>query len=357
MAYAGLVTALCITAVLEGVLRDDLTWPLFTTVYAVACIVLTLWRKQSPSLVVLGVFGSQFILRLVSDHYQAGWDAPWSLLILVGLPYALSRWGSSAVEIGLGASVLALFPGWLAFHGSSSRAGGAAVVLFAPAAVGLWSRVRAQRREAEQARVRARERTELAREIHDTVGHRLAVIAVQVQAARSGPLDEETAELVGIIEEQATHALAEMRTLVGGLRSPEAQVSPLPRLEDFRRLGDGCEVAVQVHIEEPLEPLEPSLVATLYRIAKEGLTNALRHAPGLTKVDIYLRSEPDSVHLEVRDDGRAGSGLAVPARDGFGLVGIGERVKLWGGHLNVGPHPEGGWRVAVSLPRTIEGNS
>lgn len=354
MAYAGLVALLCFTTALEGFFRADLTWPVLTTVYGVLCLIATVWRRARPLLVLVGVFGSQFVLRWVSDYYQAGWDTPWSLTLILVLPFALTR-RAAGREVVLGLAVLALFPAWIAVREHVSTAIGAAVVIFTPAALGSIARWRAHRRAVERAHALARERAELARELHDTVGHRLAVIAVQVQAARSGPLDAETRELVEVIEEQSTRALAEMRTLVGGLRGDPPQWAQPARIEDLQHLGEGCEVPVEIDIQQPLGELDPSVVAALSRMAREALANALRHARELSKVQVKLRTEEGYVTLEVRDDGmgRAASSAAKIKGGGYGLVGMRERAKLLGGRLEAGPHPDGGWRVHTRLPRAL----
>ncbi|MEO0459903.1 MAG: histidine kinase [Myxococcota bacterium] len=353
-----LVAALCTTSVLEGLLRDDLSWPLLTTAFAVFSIAATLWRHRHPVSVVVIVFGSQMVLRLIASANGVGWDAPWSMAIVLVLPYALLArarpWG-----VAVGLTVILLFPARIALRGSVSQATGAAILLMTPALLGAARRFREYRDQIERERARFEEREALAREIHDTVAHRLAAIAIQVQAARAeqttSPEDTRVKgqnaaapDTLDVIEEQATRALAEMRTIVKSLRAhDDAPVEPLPQLNELTTLGAGIELPVNVELAGPVGALEPSLQATIYRIAREAVTNAIRHALEPTEVQVSVLANQQRVTVEVHDDGREQTG---PHRSGFGLTGMAERAQLWGGTLEAGPAATGGWSVRAILP-------
>ncbi len=208
-----------------------------------------------------------------------------------------------------------------------------------------------QREQAAQAAIDA-ERARIARELHDIVGHGLSVVVLQLVAALG--LAEKTGQqalyerLLGT-ERSARQTLAEMRRLLGLLDEGEAPEGPaglgqLDRLlADTRAAGAEIEFAVS---GEPVElPSGPDLA--LFRIVQEALTNVLKHAhPPNTRV--HLRYGLASVTVEVTDQGRGAAG--GPSPSGRGLAGIRERVALYGGELDLGPQPHGGFLVRACLP-------
>jgi signal transduction histidine kinase len=210
-------------------------------------------------------------------------------------------------------------------------------------------------REQREAAVVEAERARIARELHDVVSHSISVIAVQSQAIRRrlGPeYEREAADLAGV-ETTARQAMAEMRRLLGVLRSdgerlplaPNPGLGQLPRLVEKVR-GSGLEVDVAV-VGEPL-PLPPGVDLAAYRIVQEALTNAIKHAR-TRRATVEVRYEGGAIALLVTDDG------AGPAANGngagHGLLGMRERVTLYGGTLETGPGAEGrGFRVRAVLP-------
>ncbi len=241
----------------------------------------------------------------------------------------------------------------------------AAMVFFAgPWAVGIVSRqrataaeeavARAARLEVEAARIAQEERTRIARELHDIVSHSISVVTIQTQAVRRrlGPAHAKEAADLAAVEATAREALAEMRRLFGVLRTDgeSASLAPQPGLHELGRLVEQAgagEMAAELRVEgEPVE-LSPGLDLAAYRIAQEGLTNALRHS-GARHATVTLRWTPARLDVEVDDDGR---GLpAVSTDGGHGLVGVRERVALYGGTVRLEPLPDGGTRLAASLP-------
>jgi len=141
-----------------------------------------------------------------------------------------------------------------------------------------------------------------------------------------------------------------MRSMVRVLREDEAVAyAPQPGVGDLPALARAdATPTVEVRLNGSLARLAPSVDATLYRLAQESLTNALRHARGATRVDIDVRRDGDAVRLRVSDDGRTEPGPAPEL--GFGLLGMAERAQLLGGSFSAGPGPAGGWVVEAVLP-------
>ncbi len=197
----------------------------------------------------------------------------------------------------------------------------------------------------------AEERNRLARELHDTLGHRLTVAAVQLEGAqRLIPRDpERAATMVGTVRQQVRQALSELRAAVAALRSPLEANLPVP--EALARLATRFEEAtgIEVHLSVPadLPSLPESHRLTLYRAAQEALTNIQRHADA-RRVWIAVEATEGRIALTVSDDGR---GLPPEAEGrGFGLRGLRERATQLGGTLTLNERPGGGTQIQVSLP-------
>jgi signal transduction histidine kinase len=209
------------------------------------------------------------------------------------------------------------------------------------------------------------ERLRIARELHDVVAHSMSVIAVQAGVGRH-VLDtqpEEARHALAAIETTSRSALNEMRRLLGVLRQegqPRAALSPTPGLADLpallaqvREAGLGVTSIVTGQASAVALPLD----LTAYRIIQEALTNALKHGGPAATVTIDYR--PEEVRLEVTDDGPTRKPVRDPhqVRDphhddavGHGLIGMRERVAVFGGQLSTGSRPGGGFRVAARLP-------
>jgi signal transduction histidine kinase len=217
---------------------------------------------------------------------------------------------------------------------------------------------RAEREREAAARVAvAEERARIARELHDVVAHAVSVIVLQVGAVRHRMPESAGADREALrnVEEAGRTALAEMRRLLNAMREDgdEAELGPHPGLADLDRLvrdvgAAGLEVTVRTDGEP--RPLPAGLDLSAYRIVQEGLTNSLKHS-GAARAEVVVAYEPEALRLEVRDpgdrDGRAGT--TVNGR-GHGLVGIRERVKIFGGEMSAGPAPGGGFLVRARLP-------
>jgi len=218
--------------------------------------------------------------------------------------------------------------------------------------------IRAQEaHEAEAQRASAEERRRIAREMHDVVAHSVSVMVIQAGGARR-IIDrdpERAAQAAAQIESTGRAALVEMRRLLGLLHIGEgAELAPQPSLSELdalvaRSRAAGLAVTLRVAGERRALPAGIDLAA--YRIVQEALTNTLKHA-GATATEVRVSWGEDELDLEILDRGRAGSDPHVPAvtGGGHGLVGMGERVRLYGGELEAGQRPGGGFRVRARLP-------
>jgi signal transduction histidine kinase len=211
---------------------------------------------------------------------------------------------------------------------------------------------RADELEAARERVLAQERARIARELHDVIAHSVSVMIVQAGAARMSLNggSPQASESILAVERAGRQALDEMRRLLGILRqgSAEPQLSPQPGLGDLVALVEQVRAAgLPVELELVGEPLQlaPGVDLTAYRIAQEALTNAIKHA-GPTTAQLRISYAPEAVEVEVLDHGRGGRASV----GGHGLVGMHERVELYRGTLEVGPRPNGGFRVHARLP-------
>jgi signal transduction histidine kinase len=246
-----------------------------------------------------------------------------------------------------------------------------AFLFVAPWALGRYTRDRRSRVtdvEAEMLRLSieqernlrdavARERGNIARDLHDIVAHGVSMMVLQAGAARqtieTDPSKSE--ELLLNVEESGRQALDEMHLLLEVLKGPSAAntdavnrltISALADLAD-RLSSTGTTTHLKVDGEE--RPLSPGLEMSVYRIAQESLTNAVKHGDA-SQVDIVVTYAQDSLSLSVTDDGSMSNG-ELSSTDGNGLIGMRERAELFGGTLTAGPRsPESGWAVAATLP-------
>jgi signal transduction histidine kinase len=207
---------------------------------------------------------------------------------------------------------------------------------------------------AEQAQQRARD--EIAREMHDVLGHRLSLLSVHAGALefRPGASPEEIAGAAKVIRENAHQALQDLREVIGVLRAPVGEL-PQPTLADVRELvAESDRAGMRVGLGEEVGGAVPDLVGrTAYRVVQEALTNARKHAPGAA-VDVHLAGGPgQGLTVEVCNQPPDPGPADAPAGDpgaGQGLVGLAERVALASGRLEHGPTPAGGWRLVAWLP-------
>src|SRR6187200_488680 len=361
-----LVAVLVCWSVVEVVLRQDLAprpglWtglaPRPLLLLAVLAVLgPLLWRRTHPLVAVAVSFGTLTILdivRILTGSQGALLNSMSAALILA---YALFRWGSGR-EAASGLGVILL---WLAITYVADpmslweTVAGYALFLFA-AALGAAVRYRAKIRIRDIDQAKAREREQLARELHDTVAHHVSGIAIQAQAGRAiaASHPERAVEALAIIEDAATRTLTELRAIVGVLRaSQDTEFAPQSGVAEVEQLAtDGqTRPCVEVTLSGEFDDLSPAVGAAIYRLAQESITNARRHARHATQVTVAVTGDADRIRLRIDDDGSAGAGGRAPA--GYGLVGMRERASLLGGTFHAGPTAERGWRVEAVLPRT-----
>lgn len=210
-----------------------------------------------------------------------------------------------------------------------------------------------QRALAEQAV--ADERRRIARELHDVVAHHVSVMGVLATGARRVLARDPGAadNALGTIEETSRTTLRELRRLLDVLRTdaePAAELSPQPGLAGIESLVEQVREAglpVSLRIDGTPGPLDPGVALTIFRIVQEALTNTLKHA-GSATAQVRLSFGVYWLVVEVSDTGRGPA--PQPGRFGHGLVGMRERVALYGGTLRTGPRPGGGYRVYAKIP-------
>src|SRR6516162_5808619 len=222
--------------------------------------------------------------------------------------------------------------------------------------------------EAATRRALALERARIASEMHDVVTHNVSVMVVQAGAARrvlSKDPDEATKALLAV-ESSGRTAMTELRHLLGLLSPPPgtadaggpASLAPQPGLEELREMVDRVVTAglpAALHVTGTPRDLPPGVGLAVFRIVQEALTNVLKHA-GKPQTEVRLDYEPAALVVEVADDGLPipaavpALDAAVPGGAGMGLLGLRERVALYGGELTAGPRPGGGWLVKARIP-------
>jgi signal transduction histidine kinase len=356
-------------SMLEVVL-DDPPGPVVAKITAVVLSTLPLaWRTFAPVGTVgvtMGGLALAVILGLPTGEILVPHLAPLVAVYSVGVQSA-ARGVIAAVVIGLASSSIAVAvdPG-----GRVSEIAYTAAGLLAALAVGRAVRemgfetdvletraTELERERDEKARAAvAAERARIARELHDVIGHSISVMGVQAGAVRRvlAPELQREREALLAVERTGRDAVTEMRRLLGFLRSDDEERSlaepppTLKRLDDLvaemRRAG----LDVDLRVEGELGDLPAGRALAAFRILQEAFTNALRHAPG-AHVRASLRRGPGELEIEVVDDGNA----RPPVSDGgggYGLIGMRERVALYGGTLEAGPRPERGFAVVARLP-------
>jgi signal transduction histidine kinase len=219
-------------------------------------------------------------------------------------------------------------------------------------------------READSRAARAEERSRIARELHDVVAHHVSVMTVQAGAARRilhrDP--EAVQDALSTIEQMGRTALGEMRRLVGVLRTEaepaRSELSPQPGVHDVSGLVDQLRetgLQVQLWIEGESRSLSPGVDLAAFRLVQEALTNTLKHAGPQARAWVRIQYADRQLEIEVEDDGRGlVAGLGRPGGNGHGLVGMRERVALYGGDLRIGPRSGGGFEVRARFPLEVQ---
>ncbi len=345
---------------------------LVVSAVAVALVTLPLaWRRQAPVAVLVVVIGAVALGIAAGDSGQGG-----GLSLFLGLLVAVFSFGAYARQhrqIVTGVTVMsAAFVAEVVLHRLDDT--GMDFGFWVAVAIFWWLgrlfgqrllRVAQLERHAEQleqdreANARAAvadERARIARELHDVVAHSVSVMVIQAGAALHTLKadDVDTAEALGSIETAGRQALVELRHLLGILRraDDEPTLTPMPGIAQVNVLGDQMSAAglrVEIRVVGQPTALPPGIDLAAYRIVQEALTNTLKHADG-AHACVTIRYAAHVLELEIRDDGRPGAPIGDGT--GHGLVGMRERVSLYGGVLDAGRSAEGGFAVCARLPLT-----
>ena len=351
-AWDALVLVL-VVGVLFEVLTTDVDVPLELSVpVGLAMTVPFLWGQRRPLTVAGVVLGAWLV-----QTYSGDWELePQSEL----LPVALAFWSLGAYvpqRAGRWAFGLALVA--LVAHRPDDA------IVMGPLMAGVYgagrlmqsreqlaAALQAERAQAERYAV-AEERARIARELHDVVGHAIATMTVQAGAERMalGDSRPETSRVLDQIEVTGRQTLQEMRRMLGLLRSDDTvDFTPQPGIAQVGALAErmvDSGLDVDVRVEGAPGPVSPGVDISAYRIVQEALTNVLKHAEA-ARATVRVLHRDGGVEIEVTDDGTAGP--AAVNGQGQGLTGMRERVGLYGGSLEAGPAPAGGWRLHAWLP-------
>ncbi|MFG1866871.1 sensor histidine kinase [Micromonospora arborensis] len=317
----------------------------------------------SLALTAAGVFVSHG-----SNLFGGSWGLAESAGLL-GVVFVVTRWGAArlapwaALAAGLAVSALPLRAGTdnvLVIFGLIQ-----ALAAAGAAGVGIYLRIIAAGRERAIALVRAEQRAEFARDLHDFIAHHVTGIVVQAQGARFVAEQDPRRVIAALeqIERAGAETMASMRRMVGILRNPnsppDAPLAPPAGLTELEPLLTGfngtASAPARLYVDGDLDGLPVEVSTSAYRVVMEGLTNARQHAPGARSVDVAVRRTSDWLLVRVADDGAAGR--TAPARGhGFGLIGLTERVRALGGTITAGPGIAGGWVLDATFPlRTAVG--
>jgi signal transduction histidine kinase len=361
------IVALTIACVAEISLSPDIADKRVFVPLSIFWAAPLLLRRRAPLLAPLIVLAALVVAVLADPKGLNSPATPFFALIATVVVAGANpnrRNGLIGFAVAYGVVVLVTFvvPGqsaadlwWLGLFMSAAWSAGYAVSTRARQTAELRERAALLERDREEkARAAvAEERARIARELHDVVGHSVSVMTVQASAVRRllRPEQDKEREALRVVEETGRQALAEMRRMVGVLRRPEEApaLAPQPSLEHLDKLVEQVREAglpVALRVEGEPKALAPGVDLTAYRLVQEGLTNALKHAHA-SRADVTVRYDDGNVYLVVSDNGRgAGNGDG----GGHGLVGMRERVSVYGGELDVGPGPKGGYVLQARLP-------
>jgi signal transduction histidine kinase len=220
---------------------------------------------------------------------------------------------------------------------------------------------RLERERGTQAQIAAAaERARIARELHDVIAHNVSVMVVQADGAgyalRTQP--ERAGQALAAIAQTGRQALAEMRRLLGVLRSGDEQagLAPVPGLDQIRELIEQARdagMSVSLTVFGAPRPLSEGAELAAYRVVQESLTNTRKHGGLAAAAAVTMSYEPDALLLQMTDDGLGAA--AAPDGIGHGLTGMRERIEMYGGTVQAGPLPGGGYQVTARLPYAVAG--
>jgi signal transduction histidine kinase len=364
-----LVLMIAVVAVLDVLTSNVLEGPRLVNLVVLGATVSALvWRRSRPLLALAGVMGGlvgmQVFLTPPPDLFVA-------VLLLLAVNYSTAAHQEprpALLGLALGAGTVLIVA---AIYDPDDVFFPVAFFCVVPWLVGRTLRNQtmlarelaekaehaAHAREGEERRASAAERSRIARELHDVLAHNLSVMVVQAGAARriAGRDPERAVEAAELIQQTGREALAELRQLFGAVRrgegEPLAGPPSLARVDRLAQRARDAGLPVELRIEGEPVPLPTGVDLAAYRVVQEALTNALKHA-GSARALVRVRYEPWEVVIEVQDDGvgPGGDGALGSAGGGHGLVGMRERVQLYGGAFDAGRRRGGGFAVRARLP-------
>ncbi|MDQ7907119.1 histidine kinase [Phytohabitans sp. ZYX-F-186] len=319
-------------------------WPVPVFAFEVATSVMYYGSGYPDGPNWIGVFVAVYTVTAYGDGRR-----PW--IVRAGLGVLVAGWLLAAIMYPPGDGI-----GWLAFRiGTAIMAAvlGESMRMRRVLATEAQERAeRAERTREEEARRRVdAERLHIAREVHDTVAHAIAVINVQagVTAHVLDKRPEQVRETLHTIERTSARALRELRATLGVLRDAGDGRAPAPgldRIEELAGLAREAGLDVKVEVAAPPRELASAVDQAAYRILQESITNVIRHA-GPARVTVEVAYDPSELRIRVTDDG---SGCDGGGGAGRGIEGMRERCALLGGDLTAGPRSGGGFEVYARLP-------
>ncbi|WP_106124796.1 sensor histidine kinase [Pseudosporangium ferrugineum] len=338
------------------------------TAIATAVVWLPRHRQGSKRLpkvaLALGIGSLLLTMVLTGDSGTGGSYGLAETVGLLGVLFVVSRRGDAQWAVG-GVLAVSMALGFLPLRSGLDYEMvivGLIQGLAATAVIGLGVYLRnieATRRRAMDS-VRAEQRAEFARDLHDFIAHHVTGIVIQAQGARFVAEQDPKRVLLALeqIEAAGAETMASMRRMVGVLRDPEAKpdapLTPLagvdelgPLLEQFTNSGGPL---ARLHLDGSTTGVPVEVSTSAYRVVMEALTNIRRHAQGARVADVWVRRTPDWLLVRVANDGLPPRAPATREAPGYGLVGLQERVRAVGGRITAGPGIDGGWVVDAALP-------
>ncbi|GAA0568619.1 histidine kinase [Paractinoplanes ferrugineus] len=297
-----------------------------------------------------------------SDYTTGSWGLAESLALLGVLMVVARRakpgWAVAAViTTGAAVSFIPLRAGrstdYVIFGLIQALAAAAAL------GIGLYLRILESSRQRAVDAVRAEQRAEFARDLHDFIAHHVTGIVVQAQGARFIAEQDPKRVLLALeqIEQAGAETMASMRRMVGVLRDPQTQpdapLAPVAGVGELEQLLEQFTAAGgplgRLHLDGTVDGIPVEVSTSAYRVVMEALTNVRQHAVDARVVDVWIRRTPEWLLVRVANDGTARPGRPGE-RSGYGLVGLTERVRAVDGRISAGPGIEGGWVVDAAFP-------
>ncbi|MET9627421.1 histidine kinase [Lentzea sp. NPDC006480] len=316
---------------------------------ALVCVVLPTLAWLRPNRVLAAVAATASLtFTLVNPVEEGDWglaETASLLIVLVITTYRAKTWWDAPLIAWIVAAVVTQPLQNGTAQGDWIQVMGLLIVATTVITAVGYVRLTTSAREKQVAAVKAEQKAEFARDLHDFVGHHITGMVVLAQGAsrivERNP--EQARQALERIEEAGGEAMTAMRRMVGMLRD-DVPVAPVAGMVDIEPLVEAePRASLEIHGDTADLPLE--VASSVHRVVMESLTNIRKHAHEATKVDVQIQTSPDWVTVRVANDGK-------PARpgNGFGLIGLTERVQSLGGRIKAGPGIDGGWVVDAALP-------